>query len=181
MNDNLKIKKLINVSAIILAGGKSKRMGQDKSDLLFLGKSLLNNQIDKIKSLGIEDIVVSGYKGNNCDEKIVLDEGLSIGPLSGLSTAFKYVKNDKVLVISVDVPLVPIEHLKQLIDVSLNNDKDAIITYHNGHDEPLIAVYNRRVLNIWCSTENFLLILISVSDLNSFFSCHNRLNSVFYF
>lgn len=172
MND-IQIKKSnCDLSAIILAGGKSRRMGEDKSDLLYLGKTLLNNQIDKMKSLGIEDIIVSGYKGSKCNEKIVLDEGLSIGPLSGLLTSLKNIKNEKAIVLSVDVPLVPIKCLQELIDCDSKYDKDGTITYHNGNDEPLIAIYNKRVIDtiydVLSSVNHCVRAFVSKIDINKY-------------
>ena len=50
-------------SMIVLAGGKSSRMGRDKSDLLLGMDTFLNVQIRKGTELGIRDILVSGYRG----------------------------------------------------------------------------------------------------------------------
>ena len=53
------------VSMIILAGGASSRMGRDKSDLTIDGKTFLEMQIEKGEKLGISDILLSGYHGEN--------------------------------------------------------------------------------------------------------------------
>lgn len=50
------------MSMILLAGGLSSRMGSDKADLCWNGKTFLEHQIEKGKRLGITDIVVSGYR-----------------------------------------------------------------------------------------------------------------------
>ena len=97
--DDSKIKK---TSAIILSGGKSSRMGQDKW--------LLNLQVDKIRKIGIDDIIVSGYRGFNCNEKVLLDDIMK-GPLSGIYIGLQHIKNDRALVISVDVPLIDIRSI----------------------------------------------------------------------
>lgn len=51
------------ISMIILAGGASSRMGRDKSDLTIDGKTFLEMQIEKGEKLGINDILLSGYRG----------------------------------------------------------------------------------------------------------------------
>ena len=56
---------------IILAGGLSRRMGTDKSDLLYRDQTFLNIQIEKGRKLGIEDILVSGYRGLKCQVPVV--------------------------------------------------------------------------------------------------------------
>lgn len=134
------------ISAIILSGGKSIRMGRDKNELIYQGKTLLNYQIDKMKKLRIKDILVSGYKGENCKEKIVEDEDESRGPLSGISTCLKYIKYDRALVISVDCPLVSIKCFKELIAYSYKKENDICLISHNGKIEPLIAIYKKSTL-----------------------------------
>ena len=73
------------ISMIILAGGASRRMGRDKSDLMIDGKTFLEMQIEKGEKLGISDIILSGYHG---DKKykypVVTDRIPGKGPLGGL-------------------------------------------------------------------------------------------------
>ena len=49
-------------SAIILAGGKSSRMGQKKGTLLYNGKIFIQIIIDKLKELKVSEILISGYE-----------------------------------------------------------------------------------------------------------------------
>ena len=100
------------VSAIVLSGGLSSRMGQDKCDLEFDGETLLNIQIDKLKSIGIKDIIASGYRGKNLNAKVLKDDIMK-GPLSGILIGLKEIENDRAFVISVDVPLVRIMSIKK--------------------------------------------------------------------
>ena len=130
------------VSAIILSGGKSSRMGTDKCDLVYGGKTLLNFQIDKIKNIGIKDVIASGYRGKTCDAKVVPDN-LMRGPLSGLFLGLKEIENDRAIVISVDVPLVNNEILNRIIEHSYKTDLDIVILRHKGKIEPLIGVYKK--------------------------------------
>ena len=134
------------VSAIVLSGGKSSRMGEDKCDLKYNGETLLNLQIDKIKRIGIEDIIASGYRGNNCSAKIV-EDNIMKGPLSGILKGLKNIKNDRAFVISVDVPLVKVESIKKIIDYSLKKDIEMTLLRHNGNREPLIGVYKKSLIS----------------------------------
>ena len=71
-------------SMIVLAGGKSSRMGRDKSDLLLGMDTFLNVQIRKGTELGIRDILVSGYRGEDCPVPVIRDRLEGRGPLGGL-------------------------------------------------------------------------------------------------
>ena len=74
---------------VILAGGKSSRMGREKSDLILNGNTFLEIQIEKGKQLGIKKIYISGYKGVRCTEEIVMDRIKNRGPLGGLEACFR--------------------------------------------------------------------------------------------
>ena len=52
--------RIEDVSAVILAGGKATRMGSDKAELVLCGKPLLELMVDKLKEIGITDIMLSG-------------------------------------------------------------------------------------------------------------------------
>lgn len=130
------------VSAIVLSGGKSSRMGTDKCDLIYNNESLINLQIDKLNDVGIEDIIAAGYRGKNCKTKIVRDDIMK-GPLSGIYVGLNNIKNDRALVISVDVPLVKKETIKKVIDYSFEKDLDIAMVMHHGNREPLIGVYKK--------------------------------------
>ena len=143
------MQKLVNknVSAIVLSGGKSSRMGTDKCDLLYGGKTLLNIQIDKFKNIGIDDIIASGYRGKNCGVKVI-EDNIMKGPLSGILKGLLEIKNDRAFVISVDTPLVKEDIIKKLIDYSIEHDFDCCILRHNGIREPLISVFKKSLLPI---------------------------------
>ena len=130
------------ISMIILAGGASSRMGRDKSDLTIDGKTFLEMQIEKGEKLGISDILLSGYHGENKYKyPIIPDRFPGKGPLGGLEACFCKAKNPYCLVLGVDVPLVPAEELTALIRQSLHSDAKAVILSHSGHEEPLMGVY----------------------------------------
>ena len=134
------------VSAIVLSGGKSSRMGEDKCDLRYNGETLLNLQVDKLKRIGIDDIVAAGYRGKDCKARVVEDE-IMIGPLSGMLRGLQAIKNDRAFIISVDVPLVKEDSIKKLIDYSLEKDLDIVLARHGGKREPLIGVFKKEIID----------------------------------
>lgn len=130
------------ISMIILAGGASRRMGRDKSDLMIDGKTFLEMQIEKGEKLGISDIILSGYHG---DKKykypVVTDRIPGKGPLGGLEACLRRAENPHCLVLGVDVPLVPVQELSALISTVNRAKSDAVILRHSGHEEPLMGIY----------------------------------------
>ncbi len=71
----------IPISMIVLAGGRSRRMGRDKAALLLGGQSFLMHQIEKGRAIGIRDILVSGYRGEGCPCPVLPDNVEQQGPL----------------------------------------------------------------------------------------------------
>ena len=132
-----------NFSMIVLAGGKSRRMGTDKADLTIGGRTFLQIQIEKGRQLGIRDIQVSGYRGTNCPLPVTPDRFPDKGPLGGLESCLREARHEKCLVLSVDVPLVPVEELKNLMDASRTSGASAVILKNGQREQPLIAVYER--------------------------------------
>ena len=129
------------LSMVILAGGRSSRMGTDKSDLLLHGTSFLECQIEKGRRLGIRDILISGYGGNRCSAPVVQDRMPGKGPLGGLEACFRRAEHSRILVLGVDVPLVPLFELERL--AGERSDKWAMILKHGDKEEPLIGIYSR--------------------------------------
>ncbi|MCI9361668.1 MAG: molybdopterin-guanine dinucleotide biosynthesis protein B [Hungatella sp.] len=134
-----------HMSMVVLAGGRSSRMGTDKADLRLEDKTFLQHQISKGEALGIEDIVVSGYRGELCGKQVVFDRYPNKGPLGGLEAALRRVKHRACLVLSVDVPLISVEELRRLIGCSREAGGEAQVTVlrHGRQIEPLIGVYRR--------------------------------------
>ena len=88
-----------NIIGVILAGGKSSRFGEDKSNIRLGNKTLLDHTIDKIEKEFSEVIIISNNKNYNFKNKKIYTvkdciEG-QLGPLVGILTAMKWVKENK--------------------------------------------------------------------------------------
>lgn len=129
------------LSAILLAGGKSSRMGRDKATLPFRGTALLEWQVQKLRGLGIEDIMLSGPGREAEGTRAVPDEFPGRGPLGGLHACMKAARNPDCLVLSVDVPLVPPQALAELIRVHRESGAAVTLLRHGDKWEPLMGVY----------------------------------------
>ena len=127
-------------SAILLAGGRSSRMGSSKAELPFDGRRMLDHQIERLSMLGIDDVIISGYGGAVSGGRTVPDKLPHRGPLGGLASALPAAANESCLVLSVDAPLVPPAVLFAL----MRQHRGGItVVEHGGQTEPLIGVYDR--------------------------------------
>lgn len=104
----------MKLSALILAGGQSSRMGTDKATLVLEGKTLLEHCVERIKVSGCERIRISrnqpGY---------LQDRYQHAGPLGGIEAATQQLPaGELLLVVPVDMPLLGPELLSELINYS---------------------------------------------------------------
>lgn len=128
-------------SGIILAGGKSLRMGSNKAELMFGGETFLQHQIGKLRALGISDILVSGsgYQVST-DVRVIPDEYPDRGPMGGLHACLKAAENSKCVVLGVDVPLIPLAALAHMCRIHADG---VTVLRHSGGEEPMIGVFDR--------------------------------------
>ena len=136
-------------SLLLLAGGKSARMGTSKAELLFEGKTFLEHMLSKAQALGIEKYYISGYDACRQDVQTVWDVYPNRGPLSGLHASLQAMDTPYCLVLPVDAPKLPLEILEGLLQQhqQLQNEK-VLIWEHGVRQEPLIAVYPTKMANI---------------------------------
>ena len=127
-------------SAILLTGGQSTRMGQDKAALDFHGESLLRHQAGKLRRLGIEDLVIAGGDVSLPGARTVQDRFPGRGPLGGLHAALECIRNPSALVLPVDTPLVPEALLRELLAAHRGG---ATVVAAFDNIEPLIGVYDK--------------------------------------
>ena len=132
------------MSGIILAGGCSHRMGTDKAELMLGNKSLLEWQVQKLRALGIRDILISGAH-SFLDTKTILDELPGRGPLGGIYSCLRAAKNERCLVLSVDTPLVPPSALYHLCRT---HKGDVTVLCHGDFQEPLVGVYECKTVRV---------------------------------
>lgn len=128
------------ISGILLAGGYSSRMGRDKAELAFRGQSMLQYQADKLRALGLAELIVAGYDKPLPNARVVLDIYPHRGPLSGLHAGLSGIQSSCALVLAVDTPLVPESLLRALMEL---HTRGATITLSDGRPEPLIGVYDK--------------------------------------
>ena len=111
-----------NIAGVILAGGKSSRMGTDKAQIFYRGKPLLEHMQSLLESAGVGNIYISGQ--NRIDDIVP-----NCGPLGGIYSVLREIKEPEMIIIPVDMPLLSVELLVKLIDADY--DDAAIYKEHN--------------------------------------------------
>ncbi|MFA6403169.1 MAG: molybdenum cofactor guanylyltransferase [Salinivirgaceae bacterium] len=136
-----------NANGIILAGGKSSRMGSNKAVMLYNNQRLIDISISIIAPLVSEVLVSSNDSIPNIKHRMVPDVFENIGPLGGLYSCLKESNNSINLVIPCDVPLVSTAFYELMLEKM--GSFDAVIPcYADGRLEPLIGVYHKNVLSM---------------------------------
>ena len=140
-------------TGVVLAGGKSSRMGHDKAMIEHEGVTLLQLGIERLRPLAREVIVIGDpEKYAEHWSHVIPDDSPGDGPLRGIATALKHARYVKVLVTACDMPSINDRLLIQLKN-ALDNGGDAIVPRHAGKVEPMAAAYHKRSLE---SFENCL-------------------------
>ena len=129
-------------SLLLLAGGKSARMGTSKAELMFEGKTFLQHMLDKAHALGITKCYISGYTSYQENVQTVWDIYPDRGPLSGIHATMRTMTTPYCLVLPVDAPKLPVEILEGLLQRHEKSSNHKVLIWEHGvRQEPLIAVY----------------------------------------
>lgn len=153
----------MKITGIILAGGKSSRMGKDKGLLTLNGKPMVQHVIDALKPITSEIIIISNnrtYKkfGFPVYEDIIKEKG----PVGGIYTGLYHSQTEINFCISCDAPFVSSDFIEWLIEKS--EDNTITLPMHREKIHQMIGLYPRTVLPIFkSSTENNLLKLGNVN------------------
>lgn len=161
------------ITGIILAGGKSQRMGTDKGLLLLNGKPFVAHICEALKPIVGENIVIVSsnadydFLGHTRIEDLIADKG----PVGGLYTALKQSKTKLNVILSVDAPLVSTELLLWMLE---NHEDSFLMTQVQVQDKacPLIAIYDRSAKTVFEShlASKQLKLRMAVADM-----CHQTL------
>jgi len=137
----------MNISAALLAGGESRRMGKDKATLLFYGKPLWQIQLDLLQKLEPAEILVSARTDpawRPPDVHFVADDPPSRGPLSGLSAALARMRAKHLLALAIDMPFMTEKYLRFLW--GRTEPGRGVLPEIDNRAEPLAAIYPQEAL-----------------------------------
>jgi molybdenum cofactor guanylyltransferase len=138
------------LSAVVLAGGKSRRMGSDKAFLKLGDRTFLSIITSELMKVSDDIIVVVGkeepQKFNEVIDrsiKVIRDRHDFGSPASGIATCLEHTKYLTATIVACDLPLVKAEVIDYLYMCSPGYSA-AVPIWPNGDIEPLCAVYNIR-------------------------------------
>ncbi|MEZ5274863.1 MAG: molybdenum cofactor guanylyltransferase [Opitutaceae bacterium] len=129
---------------VVLAGGRSRRMGEDKASIVLNGRTLLERSVTLLRALDLPVTVCARR------EQVLPDSGFArvddpepgIGPVGGLLAAMTACPGESLLVIAVDLPRLEVYTLDRLLDQ--RDPAYAVTAYRSPGDtrvEPLCAIY----------------------------------------
>ncbi len=135
-----------DINGLVLAGGKSSRMGEDKSMISYHGMPQRDYMLQLLHKI-VPDVFLSCLPDNIpvIDYRVIPDTFLDLGPYGGVLSAFRQNPNRAWLTVACDQPLIDESFLKELIS---QRDPEKIATcYHDpatGFPEPMIAIWEPR-------------------------------------
>jgi molybdenum cofactor guanylyltransferase len=133
-----------NLSAVLLAGGESRRMGTDKATFLFCGKALWQVQLETLRKLRPAEIFLSArmdpsWRPN--DVQFIADVPPSCGPLSGLAASLAEIRTAYLFAFAIDMPFMTENYVRSLCDAI--EPGRGVIAKIDNRAEPLAAIYPR--------------------------------------
>ena len=137
---------MITLSALLLAGGQSRRMGRDKATLELNGQLLWARQLEILRTLRPEKIFVSARTAPSwlpSNVELLLDDPPSRGPLSGLAKALAAIRTTHLLALAVDMPFMTREELRTVWDQTQAGE--GVVPVIRDRVEPFAAIYPAEV------------------------------------
>jgi molybdopterin-guanine dinucleotide biosynthesis protein A len=138
-----------SLTAVLFAGGESRRMGADKAVLQIGNEPLWSRQLRILRELQPERILISARcrpAWSPPEMETVPDQPPSRGPLNGLAAALAVLETSHAMVLALDMPLVESHFLRQLW-----NSCDAtrgVVPQRGNTYEPLCAIYPAAAENL---------------------------------
>ncbi|HLV86540.1 MAG TPA: molybdenum cofactor guanylyltransferase [Candidatus Sulfotelmatobacter sp.] len=138
-----------NLSAFVLAGGKSTRMGSDKAFVMLGGRTLLSRALDLARSITQNVSVVGDAAKFAGYAPTVEDVFPNCGPLGGIHGALRSSSSELNLILAVDLPLIRPEFLGYLVTRAESAPSALVTLAHTGAGwQPLCALYRRQFADL---------------------------------
>lgn len=133
----------MKTTGIILAGGKSSRMGQEKGLIVLNNKILIQHVIDAVSPLVSQIIIIANSNHyDNLGYRVFSDLVAPCGPIGGIYTGLMNSNTKDNFVLSCDIPFISTKMLQYILKHSDNTD--IALPIHNNVPEPLCAYYSKQ-------------------------------------
>jgi molybdenum cofactor guanylyltransferase len=129
------------ISAFVLAGGQSTRMGTDKAFLEWHGTTLLGHALARLSEIDAEVRIVGSVEKFAELGNVVEDQFPNHGPLGGIHAALRASSADLNLMLAIDMPYVETEFLRYLVESARESNALVTLPRAGGTWQPLCAVY----------------------------------------
>jgi molybdopterin-guanine dinucleotide biosynthesis protein A len=139
---------LLPISGYVLAGGRSSRMGTDKSLLPLAGKPLIAHAVTKLRRICADVHILSANPALAPYAPLVSDLHPNCGPVGGIEAALTHSPHDWVLILPVDVPFLPTAILQGWASATVDpaeTNRAAMLTA-DGRTQPAICLLHREIL-----------------------------------
>ena len=141
---------IADCTALILAGGDSRRMGQDKTRIEFEGTSLLQRAIDRMRVVFPHVLVSVRQRRDDIDAPQVCDTVPGAGPLAGLCAGLEAAGTSWVFVMATDMPFPETKLIRRL--AQSRGTHQAVVPVVGDMPQPTFAFYARQALPLLKST-----------------------------
>ena len=132
-----------DVAGYVLAGGRSRRMGQDKALLVFRGKTLIERALGLMRDVAGE-VAIIGNRADLAQHAAVFpDATADFGPVAGLVSGLKRCGREWCVFVPVDLPLLSPELLRQMLEVAEREQALCVVPTVDDVAEPLCVVLHR--------------------------------------
>ena len=135
-------------AAIVLCGGRSRRMGRDKAALPFGDETMLERVVRIVRPV-VDEVILVAREGQQVVggfRDIVRDPAEGLGPLAGLAAGLAAMRSERAFLTSCDVPLLRPEYVTRLFELS--DGRQAAVPHIGGYYMTTSAVYARSVLPV---------------------------------
>ena len=185
-----------NILAVVLAGGKSQRFGQDKSQVKFQGKMLIDHILSEIIDQFNETLIVTNKKINFMNSNkisITKDFKENLGPLGGVLSAMKWIKTNNrkynwISTFPTDTPFFTKKELKSFYEkIKINDSKLFFVksqkTIHNIFGVWSLELINqleidllagKRKVEDWAKSVGVSIIEIEYKSIDPFFNINTK-------
>lgn len=137
---------IASVTGVVLAGGKSSRMGTDKAFVRVAERTLIERTTAVVRCCFVQNVIIANHPEmfSSLGLPVFKDDVPDLGPLGGIATALRRVETEAIFVVACDMPFLNPELIREMAKAL--GDFDAVAARIDGRFEPLHAVYRRRSL-----------------------------------
>lgn len=137
-----------DITAFVMAGGRSVRMAKDKAFLEFRGQSLLQRAMRIASAVTADVRIVGSLQKFGAFGDVVEDIYAGQGPLGGIHAALRSTKTDLNLIFALDMPFMESKFLSVMFDMARQCSVIVTVPMAENRLQPLCAIYRREFADV---------------------------------